>query len=415
MKEEPEIAEGWRLLGSMHAELGNDMAAVATLKKAARMAPKSNAPVELLALLMERARYRVSARLADHLEKTGANGNRFYGLLAKIVLLQGQADRALEIIDKAEAEDDDAELSPNLEMLKKIALSRKAEIERGNSMENTRHIAVCGVSHVGSTIFGTILGAVEGLGFAGETHALTEVKMFRWGGKGRMLIATDIPESKWPGACRVCGRQCEVYNREFRLWLANNPTGKYAHIAKHLGVQTLVTSDKNVELYFERDPLFRFDQLILYKSPEAQLRSTLKIDLKAKPDAATEFHRQVPELLSRWTTIYHEHLHLIRPTGQKILINWEALVADPERHFKRLSELLGINLTMSTLVAPHLGHFIGGNTGVDVAKIRAAGRIELRTSNAPPLPVDAKNAADAHKASQRIFGILEKRYRDVFG
>lgn len=415
LTDRPDHADIWRLLGMAYTELGDDVGAVMALKKAARLDPEGNAPVALLYLLMQRARFSVSARLADYLEKAGAGGNRFYSLLARIALIRGQADRVLAIIAKAETEKEDGEVSPYVETMRKTALAMKAEIEAGNTMEQTRHIAICGVSHVGSTMLGIILEGADNVAFAGETHSLTEVKMHRWGGRGRVPVARDIPVEKWPWACRVCGQRCEIFDPEFRLWLVDNPTGKYAHIAKRLGVQTIVTADKNVDIYWERDPLFRFDQIVLYKSPQAQLRSTLKIDLKANPDAAKGFHRQVPELLSRWTTIYYEHLYLIRPTGKQIVIDWEALVADPERHFERLSSRLGINLTMSALTSPRFGHFIGGNTGVNVRELQKAGRIELRPSNAPPLPEDAKAAAEAHLAAQRVHRMLDRRYKEVFG
>jgi hypothetical protein len=66
------------------------------------------------------------------------------------------------------------------------------------------------------------------------------------------------------------------FTKDFRLALAVDQSRWYARIADRLNVSNLVTSDKGNLNYWERDPLRRFDTIILYKAPVQQVRSALK-------------------------------------------------------------------------------------------------------------------------------------------
>jgi hypothetical protein len=211
--------------------------------------------------------------------------------------------------------------------------------------------------------------------------------------------------------CRVCLRDCRCFDNDFRLSLAAEPTGWYAKIADRLGSRNLISADKNLHLYWELDPLFRFDYIILYKSPKQYLRSLLKQHLRrgGSPD---ELDRPwVDSNLQRWAYNYLGHLKAIRRTGRRVVLNWEAFVADPAPPMRALSHALEIPLPPETLDHIRLGHFVGGNTGVDVEALKAEPRMILRPSNATVLPERLAVWAAGHPRARLVAGMLDHEYR----
>ena len=80
--------------------------------------------------------------------------------------------------------------------------------------------------------------------------------------------------------------------------------------------------------------------------------------------------------LDRWGQKYMAYLKTIRQRGRRVVLNWEAFVAEPARHMRRLSTELDIVLEPALLEHVRLGHFIGGSTGIDVRALE--GRSEAR-------------------------------------
>jgi hypothetical protein len=262
-----------------------------------------------------------------------------------------------------------------------------------------------------------ILGSVPGFSFAGETHHLTEVSLRRIGaGSGKASIAEIEEIKRWPIACRVHGRECDCFSIDFRRALAANPVGSYAQIARRLGVSGIVSSDKNAPLYWERDPLFRFDQVILYKPVEQQMRSTVKQAVRLGGDeAAATVLADADAILGRWSVNYLDHLRLLKPRGKRIVLNWDAFVGDPARHLKRLGELLDLPLDADILNHIRVDHSIGGNTGVDFRAVKQSGKLEIRPSSAPQLSDGLRDKVRAHKRAQYVNRLLDREYQRQFG
>jgi tetratricopeptide (TPR) repeat protein len=362
----------------------------------------------LFDILMDRMRYAAARRLAPVLEAAQGLTPALVPDLVEIALVYRDEAAASAVLKRAPP----TVPSPKLARYERALRSLQAERAAGDTMAGYHHIGVAGVAFTGSTTFGVILGSMPGYAFAGETQWLTNVR--NAGGAMETIRGTSTPPGKWPVACRVCLRDCQCFDVAFRTGLAADETGWYAKIADRLGVKNIITADKNLHLYWELDPLFRFDYVILYKSPSQYLRSHLKQHLRRGEAAASLDRDWVSANLHRWAYNYLGHMKAIRPTGRRVVLNWEEFVAAPAPHMRRLSSLLSIPLPPETLDAIRLGHFIGGNTGVDVDALKSDPRLVLRPSNAPPLPPDLEAAAVDHPEAQRVARMLDNEYRRQF-
>jgi len=327
--------------------------------------------------------------------------------LVEIALVRRDIEAAQAMIDAAR----EAPGAAQMDSFGVIAASLRTELAAGDTMAGHRHLAVAGAAYCGSTTLGVILGSMPAWAFAGETHWLTNARTPTLGLES--ILTTSIPHARWPIACRVCGPACQCFDTAFRLELAANPVGWYAKIADRLGVKNLVTADKNLQLYWERDPLFRFDHVILYKSPIQHLRSLLKQQIRQNASGHL-VDGWVGSSLDRWGQKYLSYLKTIRQSGRRVVVNWETFVAEPARHMRRLSSLLDIPLDPSCLENIHLTHFIGGNIGVDVRGLKIDPRLALRASNAPELPAELIEEAMEHPFSNWMIRLLDAEYRRDF-
>ena len=374
--------------------------------------PSGRALRGMFDVLMGRKRYAAAERLAPRLEAQGpASGSPAWGTLARdlveIALVRRDVGAALATIDAASEMPGTAQL----DSFRVIATALRNELAAGDTMAGYRHLAVAGAAYCGSTTLGVILGSMPGYAFAGETHWLTNARTPALGLES--ILATSMPPEQWPIACRVCGPACQCFDTAFRLDLAADPVGWYAKIADRLGVKNLVTADKNLQLYWERDPLFRFDHIILYKSPVQHLRSMLKQQVRQNATAPLA-DGWVGSNLDRWAQKYLGYLKSIRQSGRRVVVNWEAFVAEPSRHMRRFSSLLGIPLDISSLEHIRLIHFIGGNTGLDVRGLKVEPKLVLRASNAPALPREMLEEVREHPFSSWVARLLDAEYRRVF-
>jgi hypothetical protein len=149
----------------------------------------------------------------------------------------------------------------------------------------------------------------------------------------------------------------------------------------------------------------------LYKTPVQQLRSTLSGHIRR---GGTITDGLVGASLDRWALKYLANLKTIRQRGRRVVLNWEAFVAEPLRHMDRLSSLLNIPLNPMCLEHVRLGHFIGGNMGVDVEGLKVDPKLTLSASTAPELSEEMLNEAQEHGFSNWVMRVLDREYRRDF-
>ncbi|HEU0157146.1 MAG TPA: hypothetical protein VFQ82_13820 [Stellaceae bacterium] len=282
--------------------------------------------------------------------------------------------------------------------------------ERENLGPALRHIAIGGVSFVGSTVLGVLLGSLDGFANIGESHWLTERQHPRSG----QIIATDfaaaVPDYQY--YCRVCKAACPVLTREFRAGLAADPAGWYNRIANHLETKVLVSSDKSLNQYRRLAPASNFDLIVLYRPPTSFIRSNKKamVYRASQGFALPAGWLEIGPVLRHWVNNYNR-LREMQPSGSRIVMNWENFVAKPNEYFDRLLALL--NLPGSSDVFEHIrpGHFIGGN---NVGGLLTSKRFRARPSVNPPLSDEEAEAILRDEPSQTVFQRLEAEHREYF-
>lgn len=298
--------------------------------------------------------------------------------------------------------------------LARTAESLARELASFQEPSSIRHIAIGGVSYVGSTLLGIILGSVDEVCNIGESHWLTDVRD-PMSNSRVPLLASRIPQEQWLPVCRVCGLSCPMFDKEFRLSLASNPINYYQQIARHVQCTCIVTSDKNAEIYWEQDPLFRFELLLLFKSPEEQIRSHLKraIEHVGAEKADDQLHSSLDSLLDQWAREYLWHLHIIRP-NRRIVLQWDRFEELPSLHLRALGHLLGLPLSEAILEDLRVDHVIGGNSAVDVQELASRKAVQVRPSCTPGLSQSIIARIKSHRRAQYVSKLLQSEYRRSF-
>lgn len=387
-------------------ESGDDIRAFHLYKDILRNSTwRENACARLFEILMRRGRFAAARKVLPGLPpESGYSPTLIYQVL-QLALLDGDFDRAERLLARMASSNGEAS---SLNSLAAVSRALRAERATADTMTGVRHIAIAGVSYVGSTVLNLILGSAPGFAAAGETQWLVRTR-------AESLSAEENDDLAWRSRCRICGASCQCFTPAFRDSLAENPVGWYGRIARQLGVNNLVTSDKNLLKIWSLDPLCRFDLVVLYKSPIQQAQSLLKEAIRQHGAAGADVLRETLEAsLDRWAASYIGHLKLLKPKGRRVVLDWEAFVREPANHLRQLGKLLKIPHAAHLHHHVKVAHFMGGNRDVGPAEIVAKGRIDLRPSNAPALPDDLQARVLAHRRSAYVYRMLENEYDRAF-
>lgn len=397
--ERPESLSLYPALARLARQSERDLLAFRLYKAVWRTDPSADdAPFRLFEILMQRGRVAAARKLVPSVPAARAS-HLAQKFLTQIALLDHDPDRADEAIAAAAANP----RSGTFAELGKISQSLRLELSAGETMTGIRHVVIAGVSYVGSTVLNVVLGSAPGFGSAGETHWLTS------------SIRAGRAKDDWRRFCRICGEGCEAFTPEFRNALAADPSGWFGQIARQLHVRNVVTSDKNLFNIWSLDPLFRFDLIVLYKTPIQQAQSLLKEAIRDHGSQGPGVLRHsIDSALDRWASSYLGHLKLLQPKGRRIVVNWEEFVRDPSFHLRRIGRILQIPISPRQHKEIRLQHFMGGNQEVDLAKVAALGQVTLRPSNAPSLPDDIAARVNAHRDARYIDRLLTNAYRQQF-
>jgi hypothetical protein len=393
----------WRLKGSAEYELGYLVDAFRSLKIAARLRGDTRYAVSrMLQILLRRRRYRIGAKFGRHALAGAEFEPSFRLLMAQIELGAGDAEAALSHLDAFE---NAAGATDHTRYVRRMAESLQTHRPH-------QHVAIAGMSYVGSTLMGTVLGSLPGCAHAGETQELihrANPKAYEF---PIIDFASDPPEAI--PQCRVCGAACPVFTRAFRAELVRDPVDWYFKIARQMGAETIISSDKFLSEYLSKDPLFRFDLVILYKPLEAWVYSHLREEARraANGGVTSPVARDLVRVLDQWAHNYYGFLKDLRPTGRRLVIDWERFAERPRDHFELMLKKLKLPGDASAFENVRAPHYVGGNDGI--VPVLRAGRVSFRPSRAEALGPEDQAIVDAHQAAQSVRRLLDTCYRNDF-
>jgi hypothetical protein len=397
----PGYAGAWHYKGIFENELERSLAAFHSLKTAWRLRDDPNIMSRMVQILFARKRYRIAAKLGRRLFAGGLSTRSFRFLMAQIELQMHDADAALSHLDAFES------IGKATEYVRSVR--RMAETLRAHQL---RHVAIAGMSYVGSTLMGTLLGSLPGCAHAGETQEL----IYRADPKAYEFPVIDFdrdPPEAIP-QCRVCGAACPVFTREFRAELARDRVDWYFRIGRRLGARIVISSDKFLSEYLFKDPLSRFDLIVLYKPLQSWVYSHLReeayrasIGVVSSP-AAFDLVR----ILNQWAHNYYGFLKDLRPQGRRLVVNWEQFAERPIEHFELMIEKLRLAGDASVFENVHAAHYVGGNDGI--RPVLEAGRVSFRPSRAGALNPEDRAIVARHDAAQAVLRMLDHCYAHDF-
>jgi hypothetical protein len=411
LAEFPDWTDGYLFAARLHQRLRAPLPAFHCYKEALRRGEDTgDAAYGAFTILLNQQRYRWAERLLPLIE---AKKQRFRGVerrFAELHLALGRPERALAALGEREersSNDNDA--------LLQLALSQRINFGRPKLRPALRHIAIGGVSYIGSTVFGIVLGSLDGFVNIGESHLLIK-RRNESNGRARLADFAADPPDTW-FQCRVCGKKCKVLSRDLRERLARNPAGWYEQIAEHLGTNFLVSSDKTLQFYRILDPEFGFDLITLYKQPSSHIGSMKRVATERATEefVGPEIGQRIERELNNWVHNYSGLMRTIHPRGRRIFLNWESFVARPAEHFERLLKIL--DLPGSAEVFEHLKphHYIGGSDTPGVRQTATTGRFVTRPSSSPPLTDEEMALVTQEETSRSLFRLMENEYYRDFG
>lgn len=283
---------------------------------------------------------------------------------------------------------------------------------RDTAAEKDVHItALLGVSFCGSTALGSMLGSLPGVSHVGESHRLINSTVMDEFGQANTPYDFDNDDPSHLTGCHRCGADCEMFSRDFRRDLQENPENWFFRLASTAGVAHLVTGDKY--MVPELDPLERYDAVVLFKHPDSAFRSNLKRRLagSGKPG-----HFDDPVLYGDvYALDYRRYLHAANPEGKKIFLNWNRFTAEPERHLKRLCELLGLPFDTAVLSRRDPDqHAFGGNQDVRDGFRSTPAEFSVRSEHDIKLSEEQLQALRNHAPMQSIHEEMMALYRRAF-
>lgn len=393
----PHYVGAWHYKGIFENELGRSLDAFHSLKSAWRLRNDPNILSRMVQILFARKRYRVAAKLGRTLFASGLSARSFRFLMAQIELQMHDADAALSHLEAYESEGEPTAYARSIRRL--------AETLQAHQL---RHVAIAGMSYVGSTLLGTLLGSLAGCAHAGETQELiyrADPNAYEF-----PLIDFDRDRPEAIPQCRVCGAQCPVFTRAFRAELARDPVDWYFRIGRRLGARIVVSSDKFLSEYQARDPLSRFDLIVLYKPLQSWVSSHLReeayrasIGVVSSPVAF-----DLVRILNQWAHNYYGFLKDLRPQGRRLVVNWEQFAERPTEHFELMLEKLRLPGDAGVFQKIRAPHYFGGNDGI--RPVLEAGRVSFRSSRAEALSPENREIVARHEAAQAVLRLLDNAY-----
>ena len=246
--------------------------------------------------------------------------------------------------------------SQKMRLLLREALTSDVGASGSPATSQFRHVAICGVSFCGSTLFDRMLGGLPGVKSIGESHWLAK----EYDGANYVAIDVFDKHQKRGPYCTVCSARCKFLTRDFRISLAVNPHRWYHTIARRLETGILVSADKNIAKLIDNDPLLRFHALILFKSPE-QAWVSQRSKLPEGRDTSL-YAAELSKYLDVWSSAYRSFLDAFAPADGASFLCFDEFTVSPAKFLKPLCQSIDLPCDPSVLTETRPGHAIGGNS-----------------------------------------------------
>ncbi|PTM92770.1 hypothetical protein C7449_107184 [Mycoplana dimorpha] len=336
--------------------------------------------------------------------------------LARDLVETGRAEKALEVwrsIFEQVPEDIEASYhlwcaNPRDPRLASLGAGQIAILERARRFRLSEgesrpihHVAICGISYCGSTLFDRMLGGLPGVASIGESHWLIKRRHER--SFTTLSFEHYVDEEKLV-PCSVCGDGCEVLSRDFRLGLAADHTDWYQRIGARLGALHLISADKNLVKLVENDPKLRFDALVMFKSPDQAWRS--KLNKLPEGESADFYRAELDKFIQTWLGSYRHFLFDLKPTGKTIFLNFDAFAENPAPYAEAVCRKLGLPYSPEILTRTIPGHAVGGNRG-SMANLR---ELDYSVKIRPLAPADLPQRQHAFIEGNEL---VQDTYREL--
>ena len=273
-----------------------------------------------------------------------------------------------------------------------------------------KHIAIAGSAFCGSTMLALILGSLPGAQTIGDSKYLTE----KWVDKddkslGRHsppITATNFDQFNTCRYCKPLKQDCPYHTLEFRASLQADPRDWYGKIARRLGTECLVSSDKDLRVIRAKDPSLDHDLLVPFKSPARAWMSG------SRADRQTALRYEMSKFLDEWSKRYRPLLDDYDNAGKKLFLNLQDFVAAPADGLRFICDFFGLEFSERALSYwEHEHHYIGGNFHVYYNVMKNERPVEIAPMGPLTLSGEEIDAVSAHKASREIHERLIDRYQ----
>lgn len=238
----------------------------------------------------------------------------------------------------------------------------EAEARHGPHALKDRILCILGTSYCGSTFLASLLGSLPGCANVGESYRMISSSQTNDFGYHDQAFAfgKDAPDKIEP--CLACGRECELYDFDFRAYLATQPPHWYETILEKSGAERLIATDKTKTRHFA--PMQQHRYIVLFKSPANAYMSAYQRSshLARKADKAAH----AATYLRAYCQAYEEFSHNKALKDRALFMSWEHFTRAPEQHLTRVGAHAELDVDPGILTARQgTQHCFGGNADLN--------------------------------------------------
>lgn len=211
-----------------------------------------------------------------------------------------------------------------------------------NSRVNCKIVFICGSSHSGSTLLGSILGSHSKCFYAGETNKTQFYNI-----KGEISVDKN---------CKICGPTCRIWS----VYDSNSSVDLYEQLSRITGKEIVIDSNKNIGWLNKQIDLMENKNVklfLIYLQRDG--RAVINSKIRKYRDKSVEKH------INGWIKqiVFTNELYK-RFRGEKVKIHYEDLASKTDENVRKICEFLEISFEPDMVNYFYFEHHpLGGNTG----------------------------------------------------